>query len=345
MNEDDPQYKTERSKLLHTPINQIQVHKDMTVSELVDNFSSMSIQARNIGTAAKIWERMLNDEERPTIFMGLAGPLIAAGLRNVLSEIIQKNMVDCIVSTGAIMYQDLLYARGGEHYHGSVNTNDKKLRDLRINRIYDVFSDDILFFETDDYVDKYTQANIKPGNYSSREFLRLLSREITDENSILKACYDTNTPVFVPALNDSSIGIGLTKYWTNNKEKPRMTIDPIKDNYEMVQIILKSKSSGAVYIGGGVPKNFINDAIVMANFDFGADLEGHKYAIQISTATPLDGGLSGSTLGEAVAWGKVKGDARHAMVHLEASIGLPLLFGYLKNNENNFRRERMNFKL
>ncbi len=341
---DNTEFWAERKKLLHTPVNQIQIPEKMTVRELMDNFSTMSIQARNIGNAAKIWEKMLTDEDRPTIFFGLTGPLIAAGLRNVLSEIVKKNMVDVVVSTGAVVYQDLLYARGGKHHHGSIIVNDKKLRELRINRIYDVFSDDMLFFEADDYVDKYTQSSMQPGNYSSREFLMELSKEIEDENSILKACYDTNTPLFVPALNDSSIGVGLTKYWANNKDKPKVTIDSIKDNYEMVQIILKSKSSGAVYIGGGVPKNFINDAIVMANFDFGAEVEGHKYAIQVSTAIPMDGGLSGSTLGEAVAWGKVKGDARKSMVFLEASIGLPLLYGYLNANNLGSKRSRMNFK-
>ncbi|UCF08481.1 MAG: deoxyhypusine synthase family protein [Thermoplasmata archaeon] len=345
MDENDPQFTKERKKLMHTPVSQIQVHDRMTVRELVDNFSGMSIQARNIGNAAKTWQKMLTDKERPVIFMGLTGPLIAAGLRNVLADIVKKNMVDALVSTGAIVYQDLLYAMGGEHYHGkSKNVNDKKLRELRINRIYDVFSDDLLFFKADDYIDKYTQKNIKPGNYSSREFLRELSRDIEDEGSLLKACYDTNTPVFVPALNDSSIGIGLTKYWVNNKDKPKMTIDSIKDNYEMVQIILKAESTGAVYIGGGVPKNFINDAIVMANFDFGASVGGHKYAIQISTAIPMDGGLSGSTLGEAIAWGKVKGDARKAMVYSEASIGLPLIFGYLNGNKDIIKRSRLAFR-
>jgi deoxyhypusine synthase len=342
MDENDPNFASERKKLMQTPVNQIQVHQEMTVRELVENFAGMSIQARNMGKAAKIWENMLTDTSRPTIFMGLTGPLIAAGLRSVLADIVRKNMVDVIVSTGAIVYQDLLYAMGGAHYHGtSKNVDDEKLRDLRINRIYDVFSDDLRFFEADDYVDKYTQKNIEPGNYSSREFLRELSKEITDENSLLKACYDTNTPVFAPALNDSSIGIGLTKYWANNKDKPKMTIDSIKDNYELVQIILKAKNTGAVYIGGGVPKNFINDAIVMANFDFGAEVEGHKYAIQISTAIPMDGGLSGSTLGEAIAWGKVKGDARKCMVFSEASIGLPLIYGYLSANKDIMKRTEM----
>ncbi|UCE36552.1 MAG: deoxyhypusine synthase family protein [Thermoplasmata archaeon] len=345
MNERDPKFAAERKKLMQTPVNQIQLHDKMSLRELVDNFSTMSIQARNLGNAAKIWERMLTDEERPTIFLGLTGPLIAAGLRNILSDIVKKTMVDVVVSTGAIVYQDLLYARGGLHYHGrSANIDDKKLRDLRINRIYDVFSDDILFFETDDFVDKYTQNNMEPGNYSSREFLRELSKDITDDNSILKACYDNDTPLFVPALNDSSIGIGLTKYWANNMGKPMVTIDSIKDNYEMVQIIINSTKTGAVYIGGGVPKNFINDAIVMANFDFGAAVEGHKYAIQVSTAIPMDGGLSGSTLGEAIAWGKVEGDARKAMVYMEASVGLPLIFGYLVVNNKMQKRTRMNFQ-
>jgi deoxyhypusine synthase len=345
MNEDSPEFAAKRKEILSQPVNQIKVNGDMKLSELVDNFSDMSIQARNLGKAAKIWEKMLKDDERPTIFMGLAGPLIAAGLRNIIADCVKKNLVDVIVSTGAVIYQDMLYAKGGQHFHGNIIVNDKELRDLRVNRIYDVFTDDIKFFETDDYVDKYTQANMEPGNYSSRQWLMEIAKDLTDDNSILKACYDTNTPVFVPALNDSSIGIGLTKYYANNKDVPKVTIDSIKDNIEMVNIILNSKSSAAVYLGGGVPKNFINDAIVMANFDFGAELEGHKYAIQISTAIPLDGGLSGSTLGEAIAWGKVQGDARRSMVFSEVSIGFPLIYGYLCGIEDLPERKSLDFKL
>jgi deoxyhypusine synthase len=343
MDENSPEFAALREKLLSQPINQIKVRDDMTIREMVDNFSKMSIQARNIGNAAKIWEKMLLDKERPTIFMGLAGPLIAAGLRNILADCVKNNLVDVVVSTGAILYQDLLYAKGGQHYHGTITGSDKELRDLRINRIYDVFTDDIKFFETDDFVDKYTLANMEPGIYSSRQWLMEIAKDIKDENSILKACYDTQTPVFAPALNDSSIGIGLTKYWTNKKDAPKVILDSIKDNYEIVQIILDSKCSGAVYLGGGVPKNFINDAIVMANFDFGAKLGGHKYAIQVSTAIPLDGGLSGSTLGEAIAWGKVKGDARRSMVFSESSIGLPLIYGYICGNKDNLSRSTKEF--
>ncbi len=338
----DTKFWNDRKKYFKKPIEQIDIEPGITVSALVEQFANASIQARNLGNAARTWEQMVTDPKRPTIFLGLTGPLIAAGLRRVISGLIKDNLVDVIVSTGAIMYQDLLYATGGIHYKGYPNVNNKELQELRINRIYDVFSDDLKFEETDNLVDTLTRK-LAPGNYSSRQFLREISKELKDEHSILKASYDNNVPIFVPALNDSSIGIGLTKYWADHKDKPRITIDSIKDNYEIVQIILQSKMTAAVYIGGGVPKNFVNDSIVMANLEFDASMEGHTYAIQVSTAIPMDGGLSGSTLNEAVAWGKIKDETRNTMVFLEASIGLPLLYGYLKDKKLGFKRKRRDF--
>ena len=340
---DEKQFTDERNKYLAEPITQLQINDHMSIGQLVEQFSIMSIQARNLGTAAHIWERMLNDPKRPTIFLGLTGPLIAAGLRNVIASLVRNRMVDVIVSTGAIIYQDFLYAIGGQHCHGFVNANNKKLRQLRINRIYDVFTDDLKFEEADNEIHLFADK-LKPGNYSSRQFLFELAKDVKDENSILKACKDTNVPIFVPALNDSSIGIGLTKYWAINKDKPKVIIDSIKDNYEMVQIILNSEATAAVYIGGGVPKNFVNDAIVMANFDFNATVEGHEYAIQISTAIPMDGGLSGSTLNEAVSWGKIKDETKNVMVYQEASIGLPLLYSYLKEKKLGIDRKGLNIQ-
>jgi deoxyhypusine synthase len=334
--------KKERVQFFNTAINQISINENMTVRDLVDNFSGMSIQARNLGTAAKIWENMLFDDEKPTIFLGLAGPLIAAGLRNVICDLIKKNLVDVVVSTGAIIYQDYFYARGNKHYCGTPFVNDNDLGKLRVNRIYDVFSDDIAFEETDNFISEVSDG-LEPKNYSSREFLIELSKTIDDKNSILQTCVEMNKPIFIPAMNDSSIGIGLMNHWARQKPGNRVIIDSIKDNYEIVKIILNSTSTGAIYIGGGVPKNFVNDAIVMANFDFGAGFEGHKYAIQLSTAMPMDGGLSGSTLSEAVAWGKVSYTARKTNVYLEASIGLPLLFAYLAGNSNISKKKQLNF--
>jgi len=122
-----------------------------------------------------------------------------------------------------------------------------------------------------------------------------------------------------------------------------MTIDAIKDNYEMVQVLSQSTSTGSIYIGGGVPKNFINDAIVMAVYDFNMDLKGHKYGIQITTATPFDGGLSGSTLKEAISWGKIKADANISTVFMEMSVGLPLLVSYALDKVDLEKRKKRSF--
>jgi deoxyhypusine synthase len=334
----------ERDQFITEPINQVKVVDDMTVRDMLHNFSDMSIQARSLGTAAKVWESMIMDDAPQTIFLGLAGPLIAAGLRNVICDMIKKNMVDVVVSTGAIIYQDYFYARGNKHYRGTPQIDDSVIGKLRINRIYDVFSDDIQFEETDEFISSFSDT-LKPGNYSSREYLIELAKTIDDENSILKTCVEAGKPIFIPALNDSSIGIGIMKHWARHDEGERVIIDSIKDNYEIVQIILNAKSTSGVYIGGGVPKNFINDAVVMANFDFDAGLEGHKYAVQISTAMPMDGGLSGSTLSEAISWGKVAYSARKTNVYLEASVGLPLLYAYLNDNKELSGREPQICKL
>ena len=331
-----------RKEFFQQPINQISIPENMTVRSLMENFAGMSIQARNIGTAAKIWETMLLDEDRPAVFLGMAGPLIAAGLRNVICDMVRKNYVDVVVSTGAIIYQDYLYARGHNHYRGTPFVDDTELGKLRIDRIYDVFTDDLAFEDTDDYISRICDE-MRPGIYSSREFMIELSKTIDDKNSILKTCVDMEKPVFIPAINDSSIGIGILKHWARNKEGARVTIDSIKDNHEMVNTIMQSNVTSAVYIGGGVPKNFINDAVVMANFDFGANSEGHKYAIQVSTATPIDGGLSGSTLSEAITWGKIEHSAKKANVYQEVSIGLPLLFAYLNDNKRISQRNSLKF--
>jgi len=304
----------------------IDLEKSKTVLELVEAYKSASIQARNIGTCFEVYENMLNDRDRPTVIMGLSGALIAGGLRKVISDMIKYGIVDVIVSTGAILYQDLYQAMGYKHYKGSPDMDDTKLRDLYIDRIYDTLVDELKFEECDRLIGKLTEK-LEPRDYSSREFLEFLASQINDENSILYNARKYGVPVFSPAINDSSIGIGLTIYYHNNRAKPHAYIHSIRDNYELTQIILKSKKTGVIYIGGGVPKNWINDAEVMASYVFNPDIQGHAYAFQITTATPVDGGLSGSTLHEAQSWGKISKKATKATAYVETTVALPLIVG------------------
>jgi deoxyhypusine synthase len=287
---------------------------------------------------------MLRDRERPTIFLGLAGSLIAAGMRQVIVDLIEKNMVDVVVSTGAIISQDFYQVRGGRHYHGTPEADDKELRDLYIDRLYDTFIDEEKYWDTDLAVSAFADR-LAPQSLSSRAFLALLAEKARhDKGSILGACARTGVPLFVPALNDSSIGIGLTEHYHRARRDGRepFTISSIRDNYELTQIVVASRATAAVYVSGGVPKNYINDSIVMS-YIFGIDTGGHKYALQVTTDAPHWGGLGGSTLSEATSWGKISKKATHEMAFVETSVALPLLYGYALQRDAAKGRKRLRY--
>jgi deoxyhypusine synthase len=328
-----------KKALLSRPTTPVKISRGTTVSQLLDSYRLASFQARALGKCAGVFEGMLRDPKRPTILLGLAGSLIAAGMRQVIVDLVEKNMVDVVVSTGAIISQDFYQVRGGRHYHGDVNADDKELRDLYIDRLYDTFIDEEKYWQTDLAVSRFADTLVaQPGRHSlgeggtlsSRAFLALLGEKAKrDKGSILGACARNGVPLFVPALNDSSIGIGLTEHYHRARVRGRtpFQISSIRDNYELTQIVVKSKATAAVYVSGGVPKNYINDSIVMS-YIFGLDTGGHKYALQITTDAPHWGGLGGSTLSEATSWGKVSKKATHEMAFVETSVALPMLYGY-----------------
>lgn len=333
-----------RKAFLAKEVAQINFEEIKSFHELIDIFSKMSFQARALGICAKIWEKMLLDSERPTIFLGLAGALIAGGLRKLIADMIKLNFVDVIVSTGAILYQDLYQARGYKHYIGSPYVDDSELFSLNIDRIYDTFVDEEKFIETDLYISEFAN-NLEPRAYSSREFLELLAGKIKDENSILYNSKKYGVPIYCPCIADSSIGIGLAHYFKEKKEKEEdaIKIDPIKDNYEIANLVAKSKKTGAIYLGGGVPKNYINDAVVIADLLYGSR-KGHEYAIQLTMDRPEHGGLSGSTLEEAKSWGKLARDVKKATAYVDITIGLPLIFAYLYERRELYKhRKRLKF--
>lgn len=333
-----------RKSLLSTPVKSIDLENAVSVKDLVESFKSASIQARNIGRAAEVYENMLTDPSRPTVILGLTGALIAAGLRKVIRDLVDRGLVDVIVSTGAVLYQDLYQARGFKHYVGSPFADDTVLRDMSIDRIYDTYVDELKFEATDRYIARVIES-MGPGVYSSREVMEALSSRLDDEQSILFTAHRRGVPVFSPALNDSSIGIGLTLlHFKQLKKRESFVLDSIKDNYELVEIILKSKKTGVIYIGGGTPKNWINDAEVMAGYAFDTEIKGHSYAIQLTTDAPHWGGLSGSTLEEARSWGKIQKKATTATAYVEASVSLPLIAGYVLGKRLYEGRKRLSFQ-
>lgn len=309
--------------------------KSFNCLPIIEQFEGMAFQARNLARAAKIYDKMLGDENC-TIILCLAGSLFSAGLKKVVYDLVEHNMIDCIVSTGAIIVdQDFFEALGFKHYQGTAFANDNELMEKGIDRIYDTLIDEDQLRVCDMTICEIAN-NLPPKPYSSREFISFMG-EYLDKNekgadSVVWAAYKKGLPIFVPAFSDSSAGFGLVYHQWKQKDNPRVSLDSVQDFLELTKIKVASKETGLFMIGGGVPKNFAQDITVAADI-LGEKATMHKYAVQITVADERDGGLSGSTLKEAHSWGKVD-DTYEQMVFSEATIALPLIasFAYHQGN-------------
>ncbi|HKW04291.1 MAG TPA: deoxyhypusine synthase family protein [Nitrososphaerales archaeon] len=329
-----------RNDLLSKPVRQLDLGALKSIRDLVSAWSRTSIQSRSISECAQVYENMLSDRARPTVMIGLSGALIAGGLRKVIRDLVEAGFIDVIVSTGAIVYQDFYQSQGFEHFMGTPNSDDALLHDVYIDRIYDTFVDEIGFVKTDDIVGEIARK-LEPKKYSTRQFMAVLGdRASIDPNSIVGTSSKHGVPIFVPAIADSSLGIGLAGAYRAAKKSGRdmMQLDTIQDNYEIAQIVLKSRKTGSIYVSGGVPKNYINDAAVMLDYT-----PGHSYSFQITTDAPHWGGLTGSTLDEAKSWGKISKKATRATAYVEATIGLPLIAAYVLESPIKDGRKHLKF--
>lgn len=316
-----------KSALLATEIRHIDLSQ-FDVVNLVTHMQGTAFQARNLARAAQIYDQMLRDPAC-SIIVCLAGSLISAGLKKVIVDMIDNNMVDVIVSTGAnIVDQDFFEGLGFKHYQGSPFLDDVKLQKMAIDRIYDTLIDEDQLRTCDETICKIAD-HLQPQPYSSREFIiamgQYLEQHGKNHQSIVLKAYQKHIPIFVPAFSDCSAGFGLVMHQIN-KPKHHVSIDSVKDFRELTQLKIKAKETGLLMVGGGVPKNFAQDIVVAAEL-LGADVPLHKYAVQITVADERDGALSGSTLREACSWGKVS-VVHEQMVFCEATIALPLLVGY-----------------
>ena len=308
-----------------------------TISGMLSAFHNTSFQSRNLARCVEIFKKMLEDPDEPTIFLGLAGAMIPAGMKKVISTMVKRKMVDVIITTGANAYHDLVESFGHYHYKGSPEVDDAELYQRRIDRIYDTFGDEEKYRLIDDKIemlaDKIGAKNSNVVTMSSRELLHELGglidregKEDEKENSFLWNCWQHKVPVFVPALCDSSIGLALTRHYINFTKKglKPIVIDQIRDNHEIFEIKKSSKKTGVIYIGGGVPKNYIQQTSYLEE-TFGLRNRGHDYGFQITTDRPEWGGLSGCTFKEGVSWGKDKHTGEFVACYCDATIALPLI--------------------
>jgi len=319
--------KLTKKDILKDTIKHIDIKK-IDSTTIIDSMREMSFTSRETASAADIFMRMLKDK-KCSIILTIAGSTSAAGCMQVYVDMVKHNMVDAIVATGAtIVDMDFFEALGFKHYKGTPNVDDKQLRDLYIDRIYDTFIDEEELQQCDMTIKKIADT-LEPRPYSSREFIKEMGKYLTQhskkKDSLVQVAYEHNVPIFCPAFTDSSAGFGLVKHQVENPQK-HVTIDSVADFKELTEIKIKAGETGIFMIGGGVPKNFTQDTVICAEI-LGHKVPMHKYAIQITVADVRDGACSSSTLKEASSWGKVD-TTFEQMVYAEATTVLPLIVSY-----------------
>ena len=331
-----------KKNLLKKPVEHIDI-TSFDTRDIISSMEKMSFVSRETANAANIYNEMLKDKDC-TIFLTLAGSTSAAGCMHIYRDMIKYNMVDAIVATGAsIIDMDFFEALGFKHYQGSQFQDDNELRKNYIDRIYDTYIDENELQKCDKTICEIADK-LEVKSYTSREFIveigKYLKKNSKKKDSLIETAYDNNVPIFCPAFTDSSAGFGLVMHQEKNPEK-HITIDSIREFRELTEIKIQSKGSGLFMIGGGVPKNFIQDTVICAEL-LGKDVDMHKYAIQITVADSRDGACSSSTLKEASSWGKVN-TTKEQMVFAEATSVLPLVISDAYHRGEWKKRSKKNF--
>ena len=327
-----------KKDFLNKPVEHIDI-TSFDARKIISSMKKMSFVSRETANAANIFNEMIKDRDC-TIFLTLAGSTSAAGCMHIYRDMVKYKMIDAIVASGAsIIDMDFFEALGFKHYQGSQFQDDTELRKNYIDRIYDTYIDENELQMCDKTICKIADS-LKPKSYTSREFIqeigKYLKKNAKKKNSLIETAYDAKVPIFCPAFTDSSAGFGLVMHQEKNPKK-HITIDSVREFRELTEIKIRSNGSGLIMIGGGVPKNFIQDTVICAEL-LGKEVDMHKYAVQITVADSRDGACSSSTLKEASSWGKVN-ITKEQMVFAEATTVLPLIAsdayhtGHWKNRE------------
>ena len=323
-NHEDP----EREEFAHDPVAHAEARAGMTVDDLVAEYGSAGIGATALHEAVDVYAEMLGNDD-VTNFFGLAGAMVPAGMRRVVADLIRDGHVDALVTTGANLTHDAIEAIGGKHHHGrderpdkSMRDHDEQLRDEAVDRIYNVYLPQEHFALFEDHL----RSRVFPeceGTVSIRELTAELGRanaavndeEDVDEGAgIAAAAHEHDVPVYCPAVQDSVLGLQAWMYAQTNE----FSLAALADMTPLTDLAFDADRAGAMVVGGGVPKNFVLQTMLVAP-------SAYDFAVQLTMDPPNTGGLSGATLDEARSWGKIEKAGRNASVYADATITLPLV--------------------
>jgi deoxyhypusine synthase len=316
-----------REEFRHDPIEHAAVRGGMTVGELVTEYGKAGIGAGALGEAVEIYATML-DEGAVTNFLGLAGAMVPAGMRRIVTDLIRDGHVDALVTTGATLTHDAIEAIGGKHHHGrehsdgSRREHDETLREEWVDRIYDVYLPQEHFTLLENHLRNEVFPEIEATVGIQRltaELGRANARVnerggIEEGPGIAAAAHANDVPVYAPAIQDSVLGLQAWLY----SQTTDFSLDALADMSGLNDVAYGAESAGALVVGGGVPKNYVLQTMLVAP-------DAYDYAVQLTMDPEHAGGLSGATLDEARSWGKLEPAAENVSVYADATITFPLL--------------------
>ncbi|MBI4447461.1 deoxyhypusine synthase [Candidatus Woesearchaeota archaeon] len=302
-------------------VEQIKIKPNMKVSELVKQMELSGVMgAGRIAKAAIILKEMKKDKDC-TKFFGFAGAMVPGGMKDIVIDMLESGYIDVFVTTGANLTHDLIEALGYHHLQGESNVDDEELRKKGIDRIYDSFMPNQVYEGLEDFFTKNFKT-LSEKRMNIKEFLwKIGSLMPKKQPSILRACFEKKIPVFCPAISDSGIGLMI---WGRLAEGKKIEVDAFEDLKEILDIAWTAKKAGVIYIGGGTPKNFIQQAMQFS------PIGGAAYGIQITTDRPEPGGSSGAPLKEGISWGKMNAQGKFVDVICDATIALPIIYAAVK---------------
>lgn len=298
------------------PVHHIKISKRMSVSQLLKEMESTNvIGSGRLGRAVSIFEQMINDRDC-TIFLGIAGAMVPSGMREIMLDMLESEHIDVFVTTGANLTHDLAEALGFSHYQGDENADDAKLNKKGLVRMYDSYMPAKVYEKMEDFFEKNWKEFENCNNI--KEFLWTIGK-LTPKRSLLKICHEKKIPVFCPAISDSGIGLMV---WGRLAKGKKINVNAFEDMKEILDIAWTCKKAGVIYLGGGVPKNYIQQSMQFS--------KGAYYGIQITTDREEYGGSSGAKLKEGISWGKLKEKARYVDVICDVTIALPIIWAAVK---------------
>jgi len=314
----------QRDDYLVRKITPIVAKKIKNVEDLLNSIKGCAFQGRNLGVALDILYKMVSDSKILTV-LTLSGAMVPAGMGDLICTLIENNLIDVLISTGANIIHDLVDAVSNVgHYVGSTNLDDDDLFKLRINRIYDVLLPENNYkIAEDTLLDIIHEIfNTKEQSITPSELLRKVGENIR-QRSILSIAANYNVPIFIPAFSDSEFALNLIKF--SIREGYKFNLDIFGDVLRFADIIRNSEEYGTLIIGGGVPRNWAQQVFPLLDQISDFKSMGFNYSVRIHTAIEYDGGLSGCTINESKSWGKYALDAKHISVWCDATIALPVL--------------------